>query len=143
MCTHKVHSKHGTGVLINKSVLCNMLSNVCVLLSRAHQQLSMLQALRRRIDLLSKQKSDTKTSLAAAKSSCEGKADENGTLKAQIKVTLAHSTESPPVFSLIMYDAALAHFQKPNHTCSSSVFTSLTSLSKVQPDLLFFHSRVH
>ena len=46
----------------------------------------MLQTLRRRIDLLSKQKSDIKTSLVAAKSSCEGRADDNDVLKAQIKV---------------------------------------------------------
>lgn len=84
----------------------------CVLLSCAHQQLSLLQALRRRIDLLSKQKSDTKATLAAAKSSCEGKADENDTLKAQIKVNLPQSTEPPPLFSLTIYDAAESHVFK-------------------------------
>ncbi len=46
----------------------------------------MLQTLRRRIDVLSKQKSDIKASLTAAKSSCESKSGDNDSLRSQIKV---------------------------------------------------------
>ena len=46
----------------------------------------MLQTLRRRIDVLSKQKSDIKASLTAAKSSCESKSGDNESLRSQIKV---------------------------------------------------------
>ena len=46
-----------------------------------------MQTLRRRIDVLSKQKSDIKASLAAAKSSCDSKAGDNDSLKSQIKVS--------------------------------------------------------
>ena len=45
-----------------------------------------LQTLRRRIDVLSKQKSNIKASLSAAKSGCESKAEDNGSLRSQIKV---------------------------------------------------------
>jgi len=45
-----------------------------------------LQTLRRRIDVLSKQKSDIKASLTAAKSSCESKSGDNDSLRSQIKV---------------------------------------------------------
>lgn len=45
-----------------------------------------LQTLRRRIDVLSKQKSDLKASLTAAKSSYESKSGDNDSLISQIKV---------------------------------------------------------
>ncbi|KAL3157768.1 hypothetical protein ABBQ32_012194 [Trebouxia sp. C0010 RCD-2024] len=69
-----------------KRILANRLSAA----RSKMKQKSHVEALRRRIDLLSKQKSDTKATLAAAKSSCEGKADENDTLKAQIKTLEGH-----------------------------------------------------
>ena len=45
-----------------------------------------LQNLRRRIDVLSKQKSDMRASVAAAKSTCESKASDNEDLRAQVQV---------------------------------------------------------
>lgn len=68
----------------------------------------MLQTLRRRIDLLSKQKSDIRTSLAAAKSSCEGKADDNDFLNAQIKVSFLHTT-TPYISNSAVFHGPIAH----------------------------------
>ena len=80
--------------------------------ARPCKQLFYMQTLRRRIDLLSKQKSDIRTSLVAAKSSCEGKADDNEFLKAQIKVSLS-CTAPPrtPYFPVsAVFHAPVAHF---------------------------------
>ena len=61
---------------------------VACVVSLGCQHAYLLQTLRRRIDVLSKQKSDIKSSLAAAKSSCEHKDDDNSCIKSQIKVAM-------------------------------------------------------
>lgn len=69
--------------------------------ARPRKQLVDMQTLRRRIDLLSKQKSDIRTSLVAAKSSCEAKTDDNEFLQAQIKVSLSCTTTPSIIYSVV------------------------------------------
>ncbi|KAL0052512.1 hypothetical protein WJX82_003279 [Trebouxia sp. C0006] len=64
-----------------KRILANRLSAA----RSKMKQKSHVETLRRRIDVLSKQKSDIKASLTAAKSSCESKSGDNESLRSQIK----------------------------------------------------------
>ncbi|DBA86194.1 TPA: hypothetical protein ACH3X1_005701 [Trebouxia sp. C0004] len=64
-----------------KRILANRLSAA----RSKMKQKSHVETLRRRIDVLSKQKSDIKASMTAAKSSCESKAGDNDSLRSQIK----------------------------------------------------------
>lgn len=102
-----------------------------------------LQTLRRRIDLLSKQKSDTKASLAAVKSSCEGKADDNNNLKAQIKVSSCTDPQclisQPPRWpsaSLMWSIPVMMPWQKPNQEPQALCPQGVCWFEKVTPDLL-------
>ena len=115
----------------------------------------MLQTLRRRIDVLSKQKSDIKASLTAAKSSCESKSGDNESLRSQIKVRNLCNEDSwdhrrtslsAPLSSVIglqlyglsealLPDLSLLHVPASLITCPKHVETFL--LSPDVPDLRF------
>ena len=74
---------------------------LCLRCAASNPQACLLQTLRRRIDGLSKQKSDTKASLAEAKASCDNKADANCSLKSQIRVGSLHLLRSVNLWLIV------------------------------------------